>query len=69
MKKHQPITDQDIFVNSVRNHSDSESSEYIYSIWYYGNQEMDSLTADDARQIIACLQHALNENEKEGDQQ
>lgn len=66
MKKQQPVTDQDIYVNSTRNHSDSESTEYVYSIFYYGNQEMDSLTADDARQIIACLQHALNTNEQKG---
>ncbi|MEG0647664.1 MAG: hypothetical protein RR471_10895 [Bacteroides sp.] len=69
MKKQQPITDQDIYVSCTRNHSDSESSECIYSIFYYGNQEMDSLTADEAKQIIDCLQHALNANEQKGAEQ
>lgn len=69
MKKQQPITDQDIYVSSTRNHSGSDSTEFVYSISYYGNLEMEYLTADDARQIIACLQHALNTNEQEGGKQ
>ena len=69
MKKQQPITDQDIYVSSTRNHSGSDSTEFVYAISYYGNLEMEYLTADDARQIIACLQHALNTNEQEGGKQ
>ena len=69
MKKQQPITDQDIYVSSTRNHSGSDSTEFVYSISYYGNLEMEYLTADDASQIIACLQHALNTNEQEGGKQ
>ena len=69
MKKTQPINDQDIYVSSTRNHSDNESSEYTYSIFYYGNQEMDSLTEDDARQIIASLQQALTANQQKGGNQ
>ena len=64
MKKQESITNQDIYVSSTRNYSDSKSSEYIYSIFYYGNQEMDSLTDDEVRQIIASLQYALKANEK-----
>lgn len=66
MSKHIPITSREIFVTSSRHHSDKESGEYFYDISYCGNIEMEELTADDAREIIACLQHALDVNEKGG---
>lgn len=66
MKKSVDISDQDIYVSSERKHSDKESGEYLYNLWYYGNIEVCSFTADDARQIIACLQNALKANEEGG---
>lgn len=64
MSKNLPITERDIYVISQRAYSDKESGKYLYNICYYGNIEMSALPEDDVREIIACLQHALDVNEK-----
>jgi hypothetical protein len=66
MSKKAPITDRDIYVSSERKFSDKETGEYLYNVWFYGNQELSEISADDAREVIACLQHALDVNEKGG---
>lgn len=53
MSKRNPISDCDIFVSAERKFSEKEKSEYLYNIYYAGNYEMESLTADDVREIIA----------------
>lgn len=64
MSKHIDITDRDIYVSSERKHSDKETGEYRYNVYFYGNIELCEITADDAREIISCLQYALDINEK-----
>jgi hypothetical protein len=66
MRKNLPITERDIYVTSERAYSDKESGEYLYNICYCGNIEMSAIPADDVREIIACLQYALEVNEKGG---
>lgn len=58
------ITERDIYVSSERNHSDRETGAFRYNIYFYGNIELSEITSDDAREIIACLQYALDTNEK-----
>lgn len=64
MTKRIEIIDRDIYVSSERKHSDKETGEYRYNIYFYGNMELCEITSDDAREIIACLQYALATNEK-----
>ncbi|WP_289124614.1 hypothetical protein [uncultured Bacteroides sp.] len=66
MRKNLPITERDIYVTSERAYSNKEAGEYLYNICYCGNIEMSAIPADDVREIIACLQHALDVNEKGG---
>lgn len=66
MNKKIDIADRDIYVSSERKHSDKETGEYRYNIYFYGNIELCEITADDAREIIACLQYALAVNGEGG---
>lgn len=66
MNKKIDITDRDIYVSSERKHSDKETGEYRYNVYFYGNIELCEITADDAREIIACLQYALAVNGEGG---
>jgi len=66
MSKRINITKRDIYVSSERNHSDKETGDYRYNLYFYGNFAICEISADDAREIIACLQHALDVNEKGG---
>lgn len=64
--KRSPISECDIFVSAERKFSEKEKSEFLYNIYHAENYEMESLTADEVRELIACLQHALDTNEKGG---
>lgn len=66
MNKKIDISDRDIYVSSERKHSDKETGEYRYNVYFYGNIELCEITADDAREIIACLQYALAVNGEGG---
>lgn len=66
MSKRIRIEDNDIYVQSERHHSSKESDEHVYSLWVYGEQTFCELTSNDVLEIIACLQHALEVNEKGG---
>lgn len=56
MSKRSSVADCDI--------SGTEKSPYLYNVFHDGGYEMESLTADEVRELIECLQHALAENEK-----
>lgn len=59
------ITQKDIYVQAERLCTGTETSEYKYCLAYYGNYVMCDISAEDAREIIACLQHAKGgQNEK-----
>lgn len=66
MKKEKNISNNDIYVSSERCHSANDSSEYLYNLWYEGSYVACEMSADEVREIIACLQNALAENEKGG---
>ena len=48
------------------NVSAQELKQVSINIAYYGNFVMCDISAEDAREIISCLQHALDVNEKGG---
>lgn len=60
------ISDKGIYAQADRLYSDKEASEYRYSLVYQGNTELEEMTAEEVREVIACLQHALDVNEKGG---
>ena len=66
MSKNIPIADRDIYVSAERKFSDTDKSPYLYNVYHDGDYEMESLTADEVRDLIACLQYALDVNEKGG---
>lgn len=68
MKKNKEIGKRDVYVVTERMNTCHESGDFTYNIWFYGNAQLEGISADDAREIIACLQYALNENEKGGKQ-
>ena len=55
-----------LYVQAERLCTGTETSEYKYCLAYYGNFVMCDISAEDAREIISCLQHALDVNEKGG---
>lgn len=59
MSKQKPISEQDIYVTSERDHSGNQSSDYRFNIWYYGEFLMNDLSPDDMKELIVCMQHAL----------
>lgn len=67
MSRSKSIGNNNIFVHASRKFSSNEESEYLYCVSYQGNFDMEDLTSEDVRELIACLQHALDVNEK-GDQ-
>ena len=60
MNKQKPISEQDIYVSSERDHSENQSSAYRYNIWFYGEYLMNDLSPDDMKELIVCMQHALD---------
>lgn len=57
-------------VQSYRTNSDSAHTGYRYVLSYHVNFVIDEMTADEVREVIACLQYALELNgEKEGGEQ
>lgn len=66
--KYKSISQKDIYVQAERLCTGTETSDYSYCLAYYGNYVMCSVSAEDVREIIACLQHALEEHEKGGQQ-
>ena len=64
MRKNIPIDACDIYVSAERKFSDTDKSPYLYNVFHKGNYEMESLTADEVRELIACLKYALDVNEK-----
>lgn len=50
-----------IFVSSERDHSYKGSGDYRFHIWYNGSLEIPSVTADEMRELIACMKQALVE--------
>ncbi|WP_308759495.1 hypothetical protein [uncultured Bacteroides sp.] len=66
MSRAKSISQKDIYVQAERLCTGSETSEYRYCLAYYGNYVMCGISAEDAREIIACLQHALKINQEGG---
>ena len=66
MSRTKNISDREIYVQAERKCSDTEAGDFNYWLFYHGNYELCSLSAEDAREIIACLQHALDIHEKGG---
>lgn len=66
MGKKSGINERDIYVRSGRNHSDKENDEFVYDLCFHGDMMLCSVSADDAREIVACLQNALESNGKGG---
>lgn len=64
MSKRSSVADCDIYVSAERKYSGTDKSPYLYNVFHDGEYEMESLTADEVRELIECLQHALAENEK-----
>lgn len=62
------ISDIDIYAHAERLFSDKEVSAYRYCLAYRGNYVLCTLSADEVREIIACLQHALDATGKGGAQ-
>lgn len=60
------ITDRDIYAHAERLYSDKEVSVYKYSLSYQGEYVLDDLSAEEVRDIISCLQHALDVNKEGG---
>lgn len=57
---------RDIYAISERNYTDKEVDQFFYSIFFYGNIVLGGMTSDDVREVINCLQNALDVNEKGG---
>lgn len=55
-----PKIKNNTYVVTERAYDSSASSEYNYSLWVGGNQTFYEVSADEVREIIACLQNALN---------
>ncbi|WP_294617630.1 hypothetical protein [uncultured Bacteroides sp.] len=66
MSKRSSVADCNIFVSAECKYSGADKSPYLYNVSHDGEYEMESLTADEVRELIECLQHALAENEKGG---
>lgn len=66
MNRIKSIAQKDIYVQAERLCTGTETSESKYCLAYYGNYVMCDISAEDAREIIACLQQALDVNEKGG---
>lgn len=66
MNRIKSIAQKDIYVQAERLCTGTETSESKYCLAYYGNFVMCDISAEDAREIISCLQHALDVNEKGG---
>ena len=66
MNRIKSITQKDIYVQAERLCTGTETSEYKSCLAYYGNFVMCDISAEDAREIISCLQRALDVNEKGG---
>lgn len=60
------ITKRSIYVSAERCFSDKEAGEFLYNLWYQDSYVLCSLSESDVRDIIACMQNALNINEKGG---
>lgn len=60
------IKDSDIFVVSERAHNSTQSGQHLYALWTYGDEAFSGLTADDVKEIIVCLQRALDVNKEGG---
>lgn len=64
MSKRSSVADCNIFVSAECKYSGTDKSSYLYNVYHDGEYEMESLTADEVRELIECLQHALAESEK-----
>lgn len=54
-------------VQSYRTNCDSAHTGYRYALSYQGNFVINEMTADEVREVISCLQYALElTGEKEG---
>lgn len=67
MKKEKSISNNNIYVTSERNHSTKSSSEYSYNLSYEGTYVLYEMSADEVREMIACLQYALSATEEGGE--
>ena len=67
MSKHKKISEDGIFVTSQRSHSATNTDEYSYMLSYGGNYIACDMSADELREIIACMQNALKANGEGGE--
>ena len=58
------ITKRSIYISAERCFSEKEVSEFLYNLWYQDSYVLCSLSESDVRDIIACMQNALNVNGK-----
>lgn len=63
-----PVDDAMTYVSSSRRHIGSETGDYVYTVWYEGNAVIDTASADELRELVSCMQAALKETEKGGEQ-
>ena len=62
------VDDAVTYVSSSRKHIGGQTSEYIYTVWFEGNSVIDDASADELRELATCIQAALKETEKGGEQ-
>ena len=62
------VDDAMTYVSSSRKHIGSETGEYAYTVWFEGSAVIDTASADDLRELASCIQAALKETEKGGEQ-
>ncbi|MBQ8265213.1 MAG: hypothetical protein IJY95_01250 [Bacteroides sp.] len=62
------VDDATTYVSSTRKHIGSESSEYVYTVWYDGNAVIDTASAEELQELVSCMQAALKMTEKGGEQ-
>ena len=69
MKRARNLVDDAVtYVSSSRKHIGGQTSEYIYTVWFEGNSVIDDASADELRELATCIQAALKETEKGGEQ-
>lgn len=62
------VDDAVTYVASSRKYVGGQTSEYIYTVWFEGNSVIDDASADELRELATCIQAALKEIEKGGEQ-
>ncbi len=66
-KKNVEIAGMGIYASSERNHVEGYNSEYVYYLYHDGGQAICDMSAEEVKEVIACLQQALTANGEGGE--